>query len=88
MGRRLRDDIVDREASRQLADELRRRRRNRSWTQQKLADEAGLSYQTVRSIESNSTVNPGIFTLKSLTDALEVSLEDVVAQLTPEDESA
>lgn len=88
MGRRLRDDIVDREASRQLADELRRRRRDRSWTQQKLADEAGLSYQTVRSIESNSTVNPGIFTLKSLTDALEVSLEDVVAQLTPEDERA
>lgn len=84
MGRRLRDDIADREASRQLASRLRAMRRQRSWSQQQLAQKAGLSYQAVRSIESNDTVNPGIFTLKSLTDALGVRLEDVLAPPPPE----
>lgn len=85
MGRRPRVDFVHREASRQLARQLRELRLQRSLSQQQLAQEAGLSYQAVRSLESNRTVNPGIFTLKSLTDALGVSLEDVAAKLTPED---
>ena len=78
VGRRLRGGGVHPEASVRLGARLRELRHEHMWSQQRLAEEAGVSYATVRAVEGSVTSNPGVFTLLSITDALDVSLSDVV----------
>lgn len=80
MGRRRKEDTPYPEASDGLASCLRQRRKALGWSQARLAQEAGVSYQAVRAVETNATLNPGVFTVLSMTDALGVSLEEAIAQ--------
>lgn len=84
MSRQSNADSPYRAASVRLASRLRDARTQRGWSQQRLAQEAQLSYQAVRAIETNSTLNPGVFTLKSMAEAMQVSLDALLA----EDEAA
>ena len=57
---------------------LKKFRNRKGWSQEKLAREAGISYQTLIKIEQNRIKNPRLETLIKLAKALCVSLDKLV----------
>jgi transcriptional regulator with XRE-family HTH domain len=60
-----------------VGSRLADRRRDRRLSGQQLAVSAGLSIDTVRSIESGRIPNPGIVTMARLAAVLEASLDEM-----------
>jgi len=52
-------------------------RKQKGWTQERLAQEASISYNTLIKLERNGIKNPKIETVVKLADALEVSLDEL-----------
>jgi len=61
-----------------VGDKVRGLRKGRGWSQQELADRAGISMQTVSNLETGRHV-PGMATLSKIAGALGVSLPDLLA---------
>jgi len=57
---------------------LKKLRNKKGWSQEKLAREAGISYQTLIKIEQNRIKNPRLETLIKIAKALGVSLDKLV----------
>lgn len=57
---------------------LKKYRIEKGWSQEKLAREAGISYQTVIKIERGGIKNPKLETILKLSKALNISLDDLV----------
>jgi transcriptional regulator with XRE-family HTH domain len=55
-------------------------RKQKGWSQEKLAQEAGISYNTLIKLERNGIKNPKIETVIKLADALNVSLDELVGR--------
>ncbi len=55
-------------------------RKQKGWTQERLAIESGISYNTLIKLERNGIKNPKIGTVIKLADALEVSLDELVGR--------
>lgn len=53
-------------------------RKEKGWSQEKLAQEAGISYNTLIKIERKGIKNPKIETVIKLAKALGVTLDDLV----------
>lgn len=67
-----------------LAGRLKKLRRDRGWSQQKLAEEAGVSYMVITRIEQGISKEPTIISMVSLADALGVTLDELVGRKVPE----
>jgi len=61
-----------------IADNVRKARKKAGLSQDKLAREAGVAYNTVVKIESGENKNPTIETLRSIAKALDVSVDDLI----------
>lgn len=61
-----------------IADSLRRLRKAKGLTQQKLAEKAGVSMIVVTKIEQGSTKDPSMSSLVKMADTLEVSLDELI----------
>lgn len=55
-------------------------RRQKGWSQEKLSQEAGISYNTLIKIERNGIENPKIETVIKLANALDTSIDELVAR--------
>jgi len=55
-------------------------RKQKGWSQEKLAAESGISYNTLIKIERGGIENPKIETVIKLADALGVSLEELIGR--------
>ncbi len=55
-----------------LAENMKKYREKYNWSQQKLAEKAGLSYNAVTKIEQSSARQPTIQTVWKIADALDV----------------
>ena len=64
--------------SRGYLKNLKRLRKKKGWSQEKLAREAGISYQTLIKIEQGRIKNPKLETLIKLSKALGVSLDKLI----------
>jgi transcriptional regulator with XRE-family HTH domain len=53
-------------------------REKKGWTQEKLAQEAGISYQTLIKIEHGGIKNPRMETLIKIARVLEVSIDKII----------
>jgi len=53
-------------------------REGKGWTQEKLAQQAGISYQTLIKIEHGGIKNPRLETLIKISAALNVSLDQLI----------
>jgi transcriptional regulator with XRE-family HTH domain len=67
----------DREHGRRLGDYLAGRRLRQAFSAQDLASAAGISVDTVRSVETGRVATPAFLTVARLADVLGVSLDDV-----------
>lgn len=61
-----------------IADNVRKARKKAGLSQDKLAREAGVAYNTVVKIESGENKNPTIDTLRSIAKALGVSVDEII----------
>ena len=64
--------------SRGYLKNLKKLRKQKGWSQEKLAREAGISYQTLIKIEQGRIKNPKLETLIKLAKALGTSLDKLV----------
>ncbi len=55
-------------------------RKQKRWSQERLAKESGISYNTLIKLERNGIKNPKIETVIKLADALKVSLDELVGR--------
>ena len=55
-------------------------RKEKGWTQEKLAQEAGISYNTLIKIERNGIKNPKIETVIRLAAALGIGIDGLVGE--------
>ena len=55
-------------------------RKQKKWSQEKLAAESGISYNTLIKIERGGIENPKIGTVIKLADALDVSIDKLVGR--------
>ena len=63
-----------------LAKRLKEYRKQKGWTQQKLAEKTGLSFNTITKIEQGIGDSPTLKTLIKLADALSVGLDELVGR--------
>jgi len=61
-----------------LAKRVKEHRRQKGWTQQKLAEKTGLSFNTITKIEQGIGDSPTLKTLLKLSEALEIGLDELV----------
>ena len=57
---------------------LKELRKKSGWSQQKLAEKAGLSYTVITKIEQGVAKRPSIQTMVKLADAFRISLDELV----------
>ncbi|MBU4251637.1 MAG: helix-turn-helix transcriptional regulator [Candidatus Omnitrophica bacterium] len=55
-------------------------RKKAGWSQQKLAEKAGLSYNTITKIEQGVAIMPTIQTMIKIADAFTISLDELVGR--------
>jgi transcriptional regulator with XRE-family HTH domain len=63
-----------------IAHRLKELRKARNWTQQKLAEKAGLSFNAITKIEQGAAEHPTLKTLIKLADAFGISLDALVGR--------
>jgi len=63
-----------------LAKRLKELRKEHNWTQQKLAEKAGLSFNAITKIEQGAAEHPTLKTLLKLADAFAVTLDALVGR--------
>lgn len=61
-----------------IADNVRKARKKAVLSQDKLAREADVAYNTVVKIESGENKNPTIETLRSIARALKISIDELI----------
>ena len=55
-------------------------RKQKNWSQEKLAVESGISYNTIIKIERGGIKNPKIETVIKLADALDITLDELIGR--------
>jgi transcriptional regulator with XRE-family HTH domain len=63
-----------------LAKRLKELRKKAGWSQQKLAEKAGLSYNTITKIEQGVATMPTIQTMIKIADAFGITLDELVGR--------
>jgi len=63
-----------------LAKKIKELRKKSGWSQQKLAEKAGVSYNTVTKIEQGVATMPTIQTMIKIADAFGISLDELVGR--------
>jgi len=63
-----------------IKERLRQLRNKAGWSQQKLAEKAGLSYNVVTKIEQGVARRPTIQTMMKLADAFQISIDELVGR--------
>ena len=61
-----------------IADNLKRLRKSKGWSQHKLSNEAGLSLTSITKLEQGVTTDPVISTIVKIANALGISLDELV----------
>jgi len=84
VGRRRREESPFAAAALELSRRVRDHRSRLGWSQQKLAQEAGVSIGTIRAIEGRRVTDPGVFTVRAIAGALSYPLDKLAADPKPD----
>ncbi len=63
-----------------IAKRLKELRKKTGLSQQKLAEKAGLSYNTITKIEQGAATKPTIQTMIKIADAFKISIDELVGR--------
>ena len=63
-----------------IGKQLKELRKKSGWSQQMLAEKAGLSYNVITKIEQGASKNPNIQTMIKLADAFQISIDELLGR--------
>jgi len=63
-----------------LSKKVKELRKQKGWSQQKLAENADLAFNTITKIEQGLAEHPNLKTLIKLVDVLEVTIDELVGR--------
>ena len=63
-----------------LAERIKKFRKQKGWSQQKLAEKTGLSFNAITKIEQGRAEHPTLKTLIKLADVFGVSIDELVGR--------
>lgn len=63
-----------------LAKRVKELRKQKGWSQQKLAEKTGLAFNTITKIEQGLADHPNLKTLLKLSDVFEVGLDELLGR--------
>lgn len=63
-----------------LAERVKKFRKQKGWSQQKLAEKTGLSFNAITKIEQGRAAHPTLKTLIKLSDVFKISLDELVGR--------
>lgn len=63
-----------------ISENIKKFRVKNNWSQQKLAEKAGLSYTAITKIEQGVAKNPRMETLIQIADAFKISIDELVGR--------
>ena len=63
-----------------LSKKVKELRKQKGWSQQKLAEKADLAFNTITKIEQGLAEHPNLKTLIKLADVLEISIDELVGR--------
>jgi transcriptional regulator with XRE-family HTH domain len=63
-----------------IGEQIKKFRKKKGWSQQKLAEESGLSFNTITRIEQGIGDSPTLNTLVKLVDVLGVGLDELAGR--------
>ena len=63
-----------------ISSRLKELRKERDWTQQKLAEKAGLSFNAVTKIEQGAAEHPTLKTLLKLANAFDIGIDELIGR--------
>jgi len=63
-----------------LTNNIKKLRKKFGWSQQKLAQKAGLSYNAITKIEQGSAKNPRMETLIKIAGAFNISIDELIGK--------
>jgi transcriptional regulator with XRE-family HTH domain len=63
-----------------ISENLKALRKKNGWSQQKLATEAGLSYNAITKLEQKAATHPTIQTIEKLADAFKISIDELLGR--------
>ena len=61
-----------------IAQNIKKFRQKKGWTQETLARKANISYNTIIKLETNGIKDPRISTLKKIADVLSIEIDDLI----------
>jgi transcriptional regulator with XRE-family HTH domain len=64
-----------------LSKRVKELRKQKGWSQQKLAEKSNLAFNTITKIEQGLAKHPNLKTLVKLADVLEVGLDELVGRI-------
>ncbi len=64
-----------------IAKRIKDLRKKSGWSQQKLAEKSGLSYNTITKIEQGVAIKPTIQTMIKIADAFQISIDELVGRV-------
>lgn len=77
---------MEEQQRRQLAAKLKQRRRYKGWTEAELAQESGVSIETISRLENARTENPRDYTIRCLAKAFGLTSDELAGpRLSPEE---
>ena len=65
-----------------IGQNIKEFRKKKGWSQQKLAEKTSLSFNTITRLEQGIGNSPTLKTLLKLSEALEISLDELVGRFT------
>jgi transcriptional regulator with XRE-family HTH domain len=71
-----------------LGDRVAKERQKRGWTQQELAERAGVRYETINRIENGKHTEPRVYVAVALAKALGTTVDYLVGMYEDEKEDA
>jgi len=63
-----------------LSKQIKIYRRGNGWVQDKLANEAGLSFNTITKLEQGHSLHPTIQTVEKLADAFDITIDELIGR--------
>jgi len=63
-----------------LAEQLKMYRKEKEWSQQKLAAKSGMSYNAITKIEQGAAIHPTIQSVVKIADAFDITIDELIGR--------
>jgi len=63
-----------------LSKNIKEHRKRLGWSQQKLAEKSGLSYNAITKLEQGSVKQPTVQTIRKIADAFHISIDKLIGR--------